>query len=411
MSRDIAAAVIALVALAGCARSEAPAEAVRPVQLVQASVGNTQGTAVLAGEIRPRYETDLGFRVAGKIIERKVDVGARVRRGQTLARLDPADLGLQVEAANSALNAVETDFNFAKAEYERYRNLFEKKFISASVLDAKRSSYDSARAKAEQARAQLAVTRNQAGYATLAAPEDGVITAINVEAGQVVSVGQAVMKFARENEREVAISVPENRLDELRSARSLVAMLSANPARMYPARVREIAPAVDPVTRTFAVRVSVLEPDPALRWGMTANVGIMSEGTQTAALLPLSSIYHATDGTPAVWIYDPQSHKVALRGVKLGPYREDGALIEGGVRHGEWVVAAGVNKLQPGQVVRPYEAGGATAPAQSSAARVQSSTASTQSSAAPAPPSPAPTQSAPAPAKPAPAPRTHSPNS
>lgn len=366
--RPIAAAGFAVLVLAGCARNEAPAEAVRPAQLVQASVGNTSATAVFAGEIRPRFEADLGFRIAGKIIERKVDVGARVRRGQALARLDPADVGLQVDAARSALNVTQTDYTYAKAEYERYQNLHAQKFISASALDAKRSAYESARAKVEQARAQLAVTQNQAGYATLTAPEDGVITAINVEAGQVVGIGQAVMKLARENEREVAISVPENRLDELRSAKSLVAMLSANPGKLYPARVREIAPSVDPVTRTFAVRVSVLDSDPALRWGMTANVAIMSEGAHAAALLPLSSVYHATDGTPAVWVYDPQTHKVALRSVKLGPYREDGVLIESGIKHGEWVVAAGVNKLQPGQVIRPYEAAGAAAPAQSSTA-------------------------------------------
>lgn len=411
MNRDFAAAMVAILALAGCARNETPAEPVRPAQLVQARVGGTPASAVLAGEIRPRFETDLGFRIAGKIVERKVDVGARVRRGQTLARLDPADVGLQVEVAKSALNVSQTDFVYAKAEYERYQNLFAQKFISASALDAKRSAYESARAKVEQARAQLGVNQNQAGYATLTAPEDGVITAISVEAGQVVSIGQAVMKLAREAEREVAISVPENRLDELRSARSLVAMLSANPGKLYPARVREIAPAVDPVTRTFAVRVSVLESDPALRWGMTANVGIMSDGNHAAALLPLSSIYHATDGTPAVWIYDPQTHKVALRGVKLGAYREDGVLIESGISHGEWVVAAGVNKLQPGQVVRPYESAGATAPAQSAATPAQSTATPAQSIGTPAQGSEVPTQSTATPAIPASAPPAGSPKS
>jgi len=368
----VAAAILGIVGLAGCARQELPPDPVRPVQLVQVSIGNASATAVLAGEIRPRFETDLGFRIAGKIVERLVDVGARVRRGQTLARLDPADVGLQVEAAKAALNVTETDFAFAKAEYERYQNLFAQKFISASALDAKRSAYDTAGAKVEQARAQLAVNRNQAGYAVLAAPEDGVITAINVEAGQVVGVGQAVMKLAREMEREVAISVPENRLGELRSAKSLVVMLWANPGKLYPARVREIAPSVDPATRTFAVRVSVLDSDPALQWGMTANVGVINQGASAAALLPSSSVYHATDGAPAVWIYDAATRKVALRKVKLGPFREDGVLIEDGVKPGEWVVAAGVNKLQPGQVVRPYEAAGAvTAPPQSTTVPAQ----------------------------------------
>lgn len=373
MNRAIAAAaILGTAGFAGCARQELPPDPVRPVQLVQVSIDYASATAVLAGEIRPRFETDLGFRIAGKIVERLVDVGARVRRGQTLARLDPADVGLQVEAAKAALNVTETDFAFAKAEYERYQNLFAQKFISASALDAKRSAYDTAGAKVEQARAQLAVNRNQAGYAVLAAPEDGVITAINVEAGQVVGVGQAVMKLAREMEREVAISVPENRLGELRSAKSLVVMLWANPGKLYPARVREIAPSVDPATRTFAVRVSVLDSDPALQWGMTANVGVINQGASAAALLPSSSVYHATDGAPAVWIYDAATRKVALRKVKLGPFREDGVLIEDGVKPGEWVVAAGVNKLQPGQVVRPYEAAGAaTAPPQSTTVPAQ----------------------------------------
>jgi RND family efflux transporter MFP subunit len=389
-SASVAAALLGAIVLAGCDRPAQPPDPVRPVQLMQVSMGNGSATAVLAGEIKPRFEADLSFRIAGKIIERKVDVGARVRRGQTLARLDPADVGLQMEAAKAGLHVTETDLAFTKAEYERYQNLYAQKFISASALDARRSAYDSARAKVEQSRAQFAVNKNQAGYATLTAPEDGVITAVNVEAGQVVGIGQAVMKLARESEREVAISVPENRLDELRRAKALMVALWANPGKVYPAKVREIAPAVDPITRTFAVRVSILENDPGLQWGMTANVGIMSDGALAVALVPLSSVYHATDGAPAVWIYDAQTHKVALRNVKLGPFRQDGVLIAEGVKQGEWVVAAGVNKLQPGQVVRPYETAGATLPVQSTAAPVQSTGAPVQSTGLPAPANPEP---------------------
>lgn len=360
----VVAATLAL-ALAGCSKHEPRPEPVRPVQLVQVTLGNAHDTAVFAGEVKPRYETDLGFRIGGKLIERRVDVGARVKRGQILARLDPSDVGLQAEAAKAALTAAETDYAFAEAEYERYQNLHAQKFISASALDARRSANDTAKARVTQARAQLAVTQNQAGYATLVATDDGVITAINAEAGQVVSSGQTVMKLARESEHEVVISVPENRLAELRGAKALVVMLWARPGKMYPARVREVAPAVDPVTRTFAVRVSVVDPDPVLQWGMTANVGVLGQGSGNAALLPLSSIYHQTDGSPAVWIYDPKSRQVALRTVTLGPYREDGVLIPGGLNEGEWVVAAGVNKLQPGQVVRPYEGAGNPVPGES----------------------------------------------
>lgn len=357
-----AAALVGILALAGCMREEAVPETVRPVQMIQVKVATLAASTVLAGELRPRYEMDLAFRITGKVIERRVEVGARVQRGQVLARLDDADVDLQVEAAQAALDAAATDHEFAKTEYERYQDLYEQKFINASELDGKRAAYDTARSRVEQARAQHAVSVNQAAYAELAAPEDGVITAISIEAGQVVNLGQAAMKLARENELEVAISVPENRLDELRSAKALAVALWVRPEKTYRAQVREISPAADPVTRTFAARVSLLETDPKLQWGMTANVAVLGNAKGAAALLPLSSVYHTTDGAPAVWIYATQTHQVTLRSVKLGPYREDGVLIEAGLEEGEWVVSAGVNKLQPGQVVRPYDARGLAGP-------------------------------------------------
>ncbi len=357
----IAATALVLLTLAGCAKRESPPEPVRPVQLTRVVLGSAAETAVFAGEIRPRHETDLGFRIPGKLVARLVDVGARVRRGQPLARLDPTDVALQADASRALVASTQTEYEFAKAELGRYENLYQQGFVSGSALDQKRNAMLSNRAKFEQAQAQLAVAKNQAGYATLAADQDGVITAVNVETGQVVAAGQSVFKLARMEEREVAISVPENRVQEMTSGRPLAVVLWANPQKFYAARVREIAPAVDPVTRTFAVRVSVLDADAALQWGMTANVVITGGDAPTVALLPLSSI-HRQDGTPAVWIYDPQSHKVALRPVTIGQFREDGVVVTSGLASGDWVVAAGVHKLQPGQVVRPWEGHGAPAP-------------------------------------------------
>ena len=348
--------------LAGCGATEPPAPPVRPVVLSRVTMGPAANSAVFAGEVKPRHETDLGFRIAGKLSERLVDTGARVRRGQVLARLDPADVGLQAEAAKAQVAATETEFKFAQAEYDRYQNLFREKFISASALDAKRNSADSNRAKFEQAKANLAVAQNQAGYATLVANEDGVITAVNAEPGQVVTVGQAVVRLARETEREVLISVPENRLRELAAAGQIVVALWANPGKLYPARVREVAPAVDPATRTFAVRVSILDADPSVQWGMTANVGVVTASAIPTALLPLTSISQI-DGKPAVWRYDPGTHKVTLIPVTVAQYREDGVVVTAGVADGDVIVAAGVHKLQPGQVVRPYEGGANALPA------------------------------------------------
>ena len=215
---------------------------------------------------------------------------------------------------------------------------------------------DASRARHEQARAQQDVARNQAGYATLVADTDGVVTAVLAEAGQVVASGQPVLRLAREDEREVAIAVPENRLAELKSAKAPVVVLWARRDKAYAARLREIAPAVDAATRTFAVRMTIVDADADVRWGMTANVLIAGSGpSPTAALVPSAAIHHDASGKPAVWIYDPATRTVSLRNVTLGGYREDGTIVGEGLADGEWIVAAGAQKLRPGQVVRPWE--------------------------------------------------------
>jgi multidrug efflux system membrane fusion protein len=345
-----------LALLAACGARDKPAAPIRPVQLTQVKVGSAADFAVFAGEVRPRFEADLGFRIGGKIVARYVDMGARVKKGDVLARLDPSDVGLQADAARAQVAATETEYRFAQAEYDRYKDLLKEKFISASALDAKRNTLDANRAKYEQAKANLAVAQNQASYATLVASDDGVITAIAADAGQVVAAGAPVMKLARAGEREVSISVPENRIQEVTGAKQLVVALWANPQKTYPARVREVSPAVDAVTRTFAVRVSILESDAAVQLGMTANVGVLGTAAGSSAVLPLTSIYQQ-DGKPAVWRFDPATRAVRLAPVVIGQYREDGVVVTSGVAQGEWIVAAGVHKLTPGQVVRPYDAG------------------------------------------------------
>jgi len=352
----------AILFAAGCAKQEPVAGTARPVVLAQVVAGSSGETAVFAGEVKPRYESDLAFRIGGKIVERFVDAGARVRKGQVLARLDPADVGLQAEAAKAQVAAAQNEYDFAKAEFDRYKNLLDQKFVSASALDAKRNAMNTNGAKLEQAKANLSVTRNQAAYATLVAPEDGVITAVTAEAGQVVAAAQVVMRHARETEREVAIAVPEARISELTRASEIVVVLVAEPSQPYRAQVREISPVVDPVTRTFAVRVKVADPAPALQWGMTANVIVAAAGATSASLLPATSVYHTVDGRPAVWVFDASAGKVALRPVVIVQYREDGVVIGAGLSAGEWVVATGANKLHEGEPVRPYEAAGRPSP-------------------------------------------------
>ncbi|HYN76883.1 MAG TPA: efflux RND transporter periplasmic adaptor subunit, partial [Lamprocystis sp. (in: g-proteobacteria)] len=235
-----------LLAVGGCSEQVAVTDPIRPVLLTQVVAGTGAQTAVFPGEVKPRYESALAFRIGGKIVARAVDAGARVRQGEVLARLDPADVNLEARAAQAQATAAQTDYAFAKSELDRYETLLTQKFISASALDAKRNAMKASLAKLEQAKASLAVTQNQTAYATLVAPADGVITTVSAEAGQVVAAGQTVMRYARETEREVMIAVPEARIGELTGAPEIKVVLASVPDRPYRARVREVSPAVDP---------------------------------------------------------------------------------------------------------------------------------------------------------------------
>ncbi len=349
-SRTLLLAVLAA-ALAACGKPEAEAPAPRPVIAQVAGTKPAEGANVYSGEVRARYENDLAFRVGGKVVARFVDVGATVKKGESLARLDPQDAQLGVESARSQLAAAAADHVLAQAELERYRDLHARQYVSRAVLDARQSTFDTTKARLEQARAQAQVARNQSSYTTLVAESDGVITAVNVEAGQVVAAGQAVMRFARPEEKEVAISVPETRLGELRDANGIVIAVWAAPDRPYRGRVREIAPNADPATRTFAAKISFVEPDAAVRLGMTANVAIGDRATGDVIALPLTALAEV-DGKPAVWVVDPSTSRVNLRPVAIGAYREDGVTVRDGLRPGEVVVTAGVHKLVPGETVR-----------------------------------------------------------
>jgi len=341
----------AVAALGACSRQEPPPPAPRAVIAQIVGAKPAEGANVYSGEVRARHENDLAFRVGGKVVARYVDVGATVKKGTELARLDPQDAQLNVESARSQLAAAEADHALAKAELARYRDLYAKQYVSKAVLDARENTFNTTKARLEQARAQAQVARNQSSYTTLVAEADGVITAVNVEAGQVVSSGQPVLRFARPEEKEVAINVPETRLGELRDGNQVAIALWAAPDKPYVGRVREIAPNADPATRTFMAKITIIDPDSAVKLGMTANVLLGDRAGTEVITLPLTAITQV-DGKPAVWVVDPQTSKVNLRPVGIGAYREDGVTVRDGLRPGEVVVTAGVHKLLPGETVR-----------------------------------------------------------
>jgi RND family efflux transporter MFP subunit len=352
----VALAAAAVMAACSSGNTADLSQAARPVLAQKVAAAPEAGASVYSGEVRARREADLGFRIPGKIVARSVDMGASVKKGQVLARIDPADTQMNAQAARAAAEAAKTDFQFASAEFDRYKALADKGFVSRTVLDQKTSTLDAARSRLEQAQAQAELSRNQVGYTTLVADQDGVITAVLAEAGQVVSAGQPVMRLARPEEKEVLISIPEARIGQIRQARAVAVRLAANPDKIYQGRVRELAPSADAVTRSFAARVSIADADANVALGMTASVlfvdgAAASPAGSGAVLIPLTALSRQGD-QPAVWVINT-SGQAQLRAVSIKQYREDGILVGQGLTPGEVIAVAGVHKLVPGQVVHP----------------------------------------------------------
>lgn len=338
---------LALPFFAACGNREAPPAPPRPV-LVQPAAPAGAAPTVYSGEVRARHEADLSFRVGGKIAARLVDAGAEVRPGQPLARLDPADLQLALQAARAQVAAAESELSTAQADRERYADLLAKKFVSQASFDAKDNAFRNAQARLQQIRAQAEVSGNQAGYGTLVADQAGVVTAVVADAGQVVAAGQPVLRFARPEEKEVAIAVPEGRVAELKAARQLAVAIWSLPELKLQGELRELAPAADTATRTYAARVRIVAPPPAVHLGMTAQVVIAATADDAPLVVPLPAVADLGKGS-FVWVV--KDGKAQQRPVQIAAFREDGAVIAGGLQAGELVVIAGALKLVPDQAV------------------------------------------------------------
>jgi multidrug efflux system membrane fusion protein len=362
MNRALPLAAVAALLLSACGNGNKAEDPVRPVLTVTVAPGAAATRDAYSGELRARVETDLAFRIGGKIASRPVDAGARVRKGQALARLDPQDAKLGAEAARAQLASAEADHALAKAEFDRAGDLLAKKFISQSAWDARQAAYAAAKARVDQARSQSGISTNQEAYTTLAADADGVVVSVSAEPGQVVAAGQPVLRLARDGEMEVVVNAPESQVASFRPGQDVVIFLWADPANRFAGRVREIAGGADPVTRTFAVRVSAPRVPPGARVGMSATVGFRQPPDASLVVLPLTALVRDGDSA-TVWVVDPKTSRVKRRPVKLGEFREDGATIVSGLGAGEIVVAAGVHKLREDQPVRVAGAQRPAAPA------------------------------------------------
>ena len=335
--RILAAALAAALTAAACSKPEAPAQPLRTVRVMKIDGAAVSGGLTFPGEVRARYESRLGFRLGGKLVERRVDVGAAVKKGQVLARLDAQD---------AALNAAQAEAGraLAEAEAKRYRELREKNFVSQAVLDAKETAL-------KTAAAQAGVARNQAGYTTLVADRDGVVTAVEAEAGQVVAAGQTVLRVAEGNEKEIVIAVPEGDVEKVRGAEGFAVSLNSLPGRSWTGRLRELSPSADAATRTFTARIGVAQADEAVRLGMSARVEAKVGLRDTALRLPLSAFFTRNDQAN-VWVVDPATQTVKLTRVETNGVSGNEMRVKAGLQSGQLVVTAGANLLEDGQKVR-----------------------------------------------------------
>ena len=328
------------------------AKAERPVQVERVAFESENAAREFVGVVRARYETDLGFRVAGKIVNRVVNVGDRIRVGDVVARLDPQDLKLQVESAEAEFAAATSNLHQATTDLERYDALKTRGWASLADFDRKKATKDEAEGRLQRAERSLDLARHQFDYADLKADADGVITETLAEPGQVVAVGQAVVRLARQGEKEVLVALPETWLSEARSSRATVQLWSG-PERRFKAQLRELSPQADATTRTYAARFTIDNPDESVALGMTATVTLSHATDASVAKLPLAAIINRGTG-PSVYVVD-NANELQLRPVKVTSFTEDKALITSGVSDGDRVVTLGVQKLNAGQKVHAID--------------------------------------------------------
>jgi RND family efflux transporter MFP subunit len=323
---------------------------VQPVALAPARAGLS-----VSGTVQARVQADLAFRVGGKVTARPVEIGDHVRAGQELARLDPADLQFSQELAEAALQSAQADAAQAQADLRRYDALGRSSpAFLPSEYDKRLAAQRMANARVVQAQRQLSLARDQRAYGVLTADADGIITALPIQVGQVVTAGQTTATVAHTAEIEIVADVPENRLPGIRAAGDVDIRLWAQPGIVLHGHVREVGALADPASRTFAVKVTVLDAPPdVLALGMTASVSIGIAGPMVAAL-PATAL---TDqgGKPAVWVLDATTHRATLRGVEVAGYDGDGSvLVRAGLAAGEQVVTAGVQQIEPGMVLTAW---------------------------------------------------------
>ncbi|MBN0978059.1 efflux RND transporter periplasmic adaptor subunit [Pseudomonas hygromyciniae] len=339
--------------LMACSKQEPAPEPVRPVLWVEVKAEDQENLGRFAGTIQARYESNLGFRVPGRIARRAVDVGAEVSKGALLAVLDPTDQQNQLRAAQGDLARVQAQFINAQANARRQQELFNRGVGAQAQLDVAQTDLKTTQASLDQAKAAVDQARDQLNYAELRTDHGGIVTAWNAEAGQVVSAGQQVVTLARPDIKEAVIDLPAGLAERLPSDVVFLVASQLDPSVNTTATVREIEPQAQSATRTRRARLTLAQTPPALRLGTAISV-TLSSAIAPRIELPASAVQDV-EGKTRIWVVDTQQQSVQPRDVTLVSRDANRVVLNGGVQPGERVVSAGVNSLTPGQKVKTDE--------------------------------------------------------
>jgi RND family efflux transporter MFP subunit len=331
------------------------AEDIPLVRTVKIGPATAASIDTYSGEVKGRYESQLGFPVNnatpynGIITKRYVDVGNVVEPGEILMQMSAADLRQNANAYSAQVYSAESQFKLAEKNLDRYRQLYSQGAVSRATLDQYKSAYDVAEAGVRQSKALYNQSSNQINASTIYADTAGVISAINAEVGQIVSAGQPIITVVH-GAKEVEINVPENMREELKKVQQIRVTFWALPKCAVKGRIREIAPVADKITRTYQVRIRLMNPPPEVHLGMTATVKLIRTKMQSSIFIPLSAVYQE-GADSSVWVVN--NGIVNLQPVTLGTFGDDNnILVLEGLKAGETVVTAGVQKLWEGQKVR-----------------------------------------------------------
>jgi len=343
--------ILLLTTAFNCEKEKSEEESVvRPVRSITVEPHALSDSITLTGTIEPRAEINLGFRIAGKLVERSVDVGDAIDPGDVLARLDDQDQRNALLAAQGDLAKAEAERTRAVNAEERQRILLTKDVTAQADYDVALRARRTAEAQVDAAKADVQIASDRVGYTTLTADQGGVVTAVGPDVGKVVQAGEMIVQIARPEDREAVFNVSEAILHSAPGDPTIDVALASAPGITAAGRVREFSPQADPVTRTHTIRVALQNPPDAMRLGVTVT-GRARHSSDAIVELPRTAVLEES-GKTLVWVVDTKSRTVHRKEVVVQPVRGDGpVVVSEGLAKRDIVVTAGIHSLKDGQQV------------------------------------------------------------